>query len=146
MLLISALKVGMDIVELITNEIITISLYLMIGKDQRPIQRSLDRLGMKKYPKTLKRMPLRSNHEAVIITGAGFSVVVTVTVTVTVAWPFPTAAFSFIGTPIGANVVLAPSALDIDVLVTLSSVGWRPSGLTSGDVVEDCVIGVEISG
>ena len=43
-------------------------------------------IGYYKPPCTTpERMPLRSNYEATMVTGAGLSVVVTVTVTVTVA-------------------------------------------------------------
>lgn len=116
------------------------------GKDTSPVQKSMDRLGIVNSFKTPKCMPLRSNHEAIIVTGAVFSVVVTVTVTVTVAGLFPTATFSFTGAPIGANVMAAPSALDVDVLETPASTSCRLSGLACGDITEDCVTGVEISG
>ena len=93
-----------------------------------------------------KRTPLKNNHDENMVIGAVFSVVVTVTVTVTVAWPFPTAAFSSTGTPIGAYVMPAPSALDVDVFVTVASVGCGLSALADGGVAEDCVAGVETSG
>lgn len=95
---------------------------------------------------TPKRTPLSSIHEEIMVTGAVFSVVVTVTVTVTVAWPFPTAAFSFTGTPIGAYVMLALSALDIDVFATIASVAWVLSVLADGGVAEGCIAGDETSG
>lgn len=72
--------------------------------------------------------------------GGLLSVVVTVTVTVTVAWPFSMAAFSFTGTPIGAYVVPALSALDVDVLVTLASVGWGLSVAADEGVTEACAL------
>lgn len=87
-------------------------------------------------------MPLRSNHEAIIVIVAGLSVVVTVTVTVTVAWPFPTATFSFTCTPVGANVIVAPSVLDVDVLALLPSAAWGLSGSACGDIAEDILFGV----
>ena len=95
---------------------------------------------------TPKRTPLRSIHEEIMVTGAVFSVVVTVTVTVTVAWPFPTAAFSFTGTPIGAYVMPALSALDVDVFVKVASADWGLSVLADGGVAEDCIAGAETSG
>ena len=95
---------------------------------------------------TPKRTPLRSIHEEIMVNGAVFSVVVTVTVTVTVAWPFPTAAFSFTGTPIGAYVMPALSALDVDVFVTVATAGWGLSVLEDGGVAEDCIAGDETSG
>lgn len=71
--------------------------------------------GYYEVPNTPKRTPLRSNHEAIMVTGGVFSVVVTVTVIVIVACPFPPASFSFTGTPIGTDVMLAPSALDVEI-------------------------------
>lgn len=103
-------------------------------------------LGIMNSSKTPRCMPLRSNYEEIMVTGAGFSVVVTVTVTVTVAWPLPAPTFSFTCGPIGAVVMPALSALVVDVLVILASVGWRLSGLPVGDWEEDCTTGVEISG
>lgn len=67
---------------------------------------------------------------------------VTVTVTVTVAWPFPTATFSFTGNPVGANVIVAPSVLDVDVLALTTSAAWGLSGSACEDIAEDILIGV----
>ena len=106
----------------------------------------MDQMSITNSSKTPKRAPLKSNHDEITVKGAVFSVVVTVTVTVTVAWLFPTAAFSFTGTPMGEYVMPAPSALDVDVLVTPASVSWGLSVLADGGVAEDCIAGVEISG
>ena len=88
-------------------------------------------------------MPLRSNYEEIMVTAAGLSV--TVTVTVTVACVFPAATFSLTGTPVGAYMMLAPPALDADVLVTLASLNWRLSRSACGDIAEGCMTGVGIS-
>ena len=128
------------------NKVITRNLYLTSGKDQCLILKSMDRLGIFYSSETPKRMPLRINYEAVIVTAGLFSVVVTVTVTVTVAWPFPTATFSFTGTPMGATVRLALLALVVGVLGTLAPMSRTLSGLAGGDIAEDFTAGVEIPG
>ena len=61
------------------------SLGLTSGKHQCHIQVYMHRQGIVNMCRTPERMPLKCNHKATMLTGAGFSVVVTVTVTVTVA-------------------------------------------------------------
>lgn len=67
------------------NEVITRSVYLANGKDQCPILKFKDQLGILNSSKTPKCMLLRRSYEATTVTAGLFSVVVTVTVTVTVA-------------------------------------------------------------
>ena len=77
------------------------------------------------------------------VTGAGLSVVVTVTVTVTVACAFPTATFSFTGTPVGANVLSAPTAEE-DWTPGVDIAAWGCDVWVGGVVVVVVVVGTEV--